>query len=105
MSVLSRWRKGLAAEAGLALPPAGSTPLPALPVVRRWKRLTPKRVVVGTVRTVLKLGTAVVIVVVVAVVAVTTAVVTYVFLPLPVNLPEERVQPEAMASTVFALDG
>ncbi|HEV7863447.1 MAG TPA: transglycosylase domain-containing protein [Acidimicrobiia bacterium] len=72
---------------------------------RRWRRLTPKRIAVGTVRSVFKLSAAVVIVVVVAVVGITTAVVTYVFLPLPVNLPEERLQPEAQASTVYALDG
>ncbi|MDQ1497351.1 MAG: penicillin-binding protein, partial [Actinomycetota bacterium] len=93
------------ANADLALPSAGSAPVPALPLARRWRRLTPKRVVVAAVKGVLGLGTAVIVVVLVAVVAVTTAVVTYVFLPLPVNLPEERIQPEAMASTVVALDG
>ena len=93
------------ANADLALPSAGSAPVPALPLARRWRRLTPKRVVVAAVKGVLGLGTAVIVVVLVAVVAVSTAVVTYVFLPLPVNLPEERIQPEAMASTVVALDG
>src|SRR5258706_7985677 len=108
MNVLSRWRKGLSANADLALPPAGAAPLPVPGIdrmPRRWRRLSPKRVVLGGVRSVFRLGVAVVIVVVVAVVAVSTAVITYVFLPLPVNLPEERPQPEAMASTVFALDG
>src|SRR5438309_3803405 len=108
MSLLSRWRKGLSANADVALPPAGSAPLPVPGIdrmPRRGRRLSPQRVVLGGIRTVLRLGTAVIIVVVVAVVAVSTAVITYVFLPLPVNLPEERPQPEAMASTVFALDG
>ena len=88
----------MSANADLALPPAGSAPVPV-------PGLDPQRIVLGGIRTVLRLGLAVIIVVVVAVVAVSTAVITYVFLPLPVNLPEERPQPEAMASTVFALDG
>jgi penicillin-binding protein 1A len=46
-----------------------------------------------------------VVVVVVGLVAGTTALATYVFMPLPVNLPEERLQPERQASTVYALDG
>jgi penicillin-binding protein 1A len=57
------------------------------------------------VRSVLKLGSAVIIVVLVALVGGATALATYVLLPLPVNLPEERLQPERQASTVFALDG
>src|ERR1043165_252248 len=109
MSVLSRWRKGLSAtNAGIALPPSGETalPVPGLErAPRRWRRLTPRRIVVGTVKSVLKLSSAVIIVVLVALVAGTTALATYVFLPLPVNLPEERIQPERQASTVFALDG
>jgi hypothetical protein len=72
---------------------------------RRWRRLTPRRVVVGTIKSVFKLSTAVVVMVLVGLVAGTTALVTYVFLPLPVDLPEERLQPERQASTVFALDG
>src|SRR5688572_10313143 len=111
MSVLSRWRKGLSAtNAGIALPPSGETALPAsgfeqVPVPGRWRRLTPRRVVVGALRSVLKLGTTVIVVVLVGLVAGTTALATYVFMPLPVNLPEERLQPERQASTVFALDG
>jgi penicillin-binding protein 1A len=54
---------------------------------------------------VLKLGGTVVVLVVVAVVAAGTAVVAYVYMPLPVNLPEERLQPERQASTVVAIDG
>jgi penicillin-binding protein 1A len=111
MSVLSRWRKGLSAtNAGIALPPSGETALP-VPVPgferapRRWRRLTPRRVVVGTVKSIFKLGSAVMVVVIVGMVAGTTALATYVFLPLPVDLPEERLQPERQASTVFALDG
>jgi penicillin-binding protein 1A len=50
-------------------------------------------------------GSAVVVMVLVGLVAGTTALVAYVFLPLPVDLPEERLQPERQASTVFALDG
>jgi penicillin-binding protein 1A len=97
-----------ATNAGIALPPSGETALPAPGLdraPRRWRRLTPRRIVVGAVRSVLKLGTTVVIVVVVGLVAGTTALATYVFMPLPVNLPEERLQPERQASTVFALDG
>src|SRR6266852_3914476 len=96
MNVLSRWRKGFSANTDLALPQAGAAPLPVPGVdriPRRWRRLTPKRVALGAVRGVFRLGTAAIIVVVVAVVAGTTALVTYVFLPLPVNLPEERLQP------------
>ncbi|HEY3240027.1 MAG TPA: transglycosylase domain-containing protein [Acidimicrobiia bacterium] len=90
------------------MPPSGETalPVPGLErAPRRWRRLTPRRIVVGAVRSVFKLGTTVVIVVLVALVAGTTALATYVFMPLPVNLPEERLQPERQASTVFALDG
>ena len=97
-----------ATNAGIALPPSGETalPVPGLErAPRRWRRLTPRRIVVGTVKSVLKLTSAVIIVVLVALVAGTTALATYVFLPLPVNLPEERIQPERQASTVFALDG
>src|SRR5437764_5175147 len=108
MNVLSRWRKGLSAtNAEVALPSAA----PALPVPgldrapRWWRRLTPKRLVLGGIRAVLKLTLTTIIVVVVTLVAAVTAVATYVFLPLPVNLPEERPQPEAQASTVYALDG
>src|SRR5918999_1812677 len=109
MSVLSRWRKWLSAtNAGIALPPSGETPLP-VPGLERAprgrRRLTPRRIVVGAVKSVLKLGTTVVVLVVVALVGGTTALATYVFMPLPVNLPEERPQPERQASTVFALDG
>jgi penicillin-binding protein 1A len=82
-----------ATNAGIALPPTGSA---------AW---TPRRVAVGAVRTVVKLGATTVIVAVVGLVAVTTAIATYVMLPLPVNLPDERLQPEAQASTVYALDG
>src|SRR4051794_15953867 len=105
MSVLSRWRKGWPANADLAMPAAGPAPLPALPAARPWRRLPPRRGGGGAARGGLKPGAAVVVVVVVAVVAADTAMITYVFLPLPVDLPEERLQPEAMASTVFALDG
>lgn len=97
-----------ATNAGIALPPSGTTALPVPGIERaprRWRRLTPRRVVVGTIKSVFKLGTAVVVVVLVGLVAGTTALVTYVFLPLPVDLPEERLQPERQASTVFALDG
>src|SRR5581483_6222026 len=89
MSVLSRWRKGLSAtSAGVALPAA-----------RRSRRIpSPTRIV-------LKLGATTVVVGVVGLAMVTTAVATYVLLPLPVNLPEERIQPERQASTVYALDG
>jgi penicillin-binding protein 1A len=37
--------------------------------------------------------------------ALVTSLATYVFLPLPVTLPEQRPQPEAQASTVYAIDG
>ena len=97
-----------ATNAGIALPPSGETALPVPGIERaprRWRRLTPRRIVVGAVKSVFKLGTAVIIVVVVGMVAATTALATYVFMPLPVNLPEERLQPERQASTVFALDG
>jgi penicillin-binding protein 1A len=107
MNVLSRWRKGFPANAEVALPPAGA-PLPVPGVERAprfWRRLTPKRLALGSIKAVLKLSLTVVIVVAVALVAATTAVATYVFLPLPVNLPEERIQPEKQASTVYALDG
>src|SRR5436305_12395120 len=94
MSVLSRWRKGLSAtNAGVALPAA------------RRRTLSPKRIALGGVRTVFKLGVTMVIVVVVGAAAVTTAIATYVLLPLPGNLPDERIQPEKQASTVYALDG
>src|SRR6266508_3677156 len=98
MSILSRWRKGISAtNAGIALPPSGETALPVpVPGIerapRRWRRLTPRRVIVGTGKSVFKLGTAVVIVVLVGLVAGTTALITYVFMPLPVNLPAERLQ-------------
>jgi penicillin-binding protein 1A len=105
MNVLSRWRKGFSATAEIALPPVAPAPLPSLPLPRRWRRLSPKRIALGAARVVLRFGTTVIVVVVIAVVAATTAVATYVFLPLPVNLPEERLQPEAMASTVLAIDG
>src|SRR5690348_7255831 len=109
MSVLSRWRKGLSAtNAGIALPPSGETalPVPGLErAPRRWRRLTPRRIAVGSVKSVLKLTSAVIIVALIGVVAGTTALATYVLMPLPVNLPEERLQPERQASTVFALDG
>ena len=87
-----------ATNAGIALPPSGETALPApglepVPVPGRWRRPTPRRIVVGAVRSVLKLGTTVVIVVLVGLIAGTTALATYVFMPLPVNLPEERLQP------------
>ena len=99
-----------ATNAGIALPPSGETALPApgleqVPVPGGWRRLTPRRVVVGTLRSIFKLSTAVVVVVVVGLVAGATALATYVFMPLPVNLPEERLQPERQASTVYALDG
>jgi penicillin-binding protein 1A len=99
-----------ATNAGIALPPSGESALPVpglepVPVPSRWRRLTPRRLVVGALRSVLKLGTTVVIVVLVGLVAAATALATYVFMPLPVNLPEERLQPERQASTVFALDG
>ena len=99
-----------ATNAGIALPPSGETALPApgleqVPVPGRWRRLTPRRIVVGALRSVLKLSTTVIILVVVGLVAASTALATYVFMPLPVNLPEERLQPERQASTVFALDG
>ena len=90
------------------MPPAGSAPLPVPgvePAPRRWRRLTPRRVALGGIKAVLKLSATMVIVVLVGLVAVTTAVITYLYLPLPVNLPEERLQPEAQASTVYALDG
>ena len=82
-----------ATNAELALPPIG------------WRHLNPKRAALGTLGAVVKLSVTTVVVVVVALVAAVTAVATYVFLPLPVNLPEERPQPAAMASTVYALDG
>jgi penicillin-binding protein 1A len=96
------------ATADLALPPDGSTvlPVPGIgPAPRRWRRLTPKRVVLGSGKIVFRLGGTVLVLVVVAVVAAGTAVVAYVYMPLPVNLPEERLQPERQASTVFAIDG
>ena len=90
------------------MPAAGSAPV-SVPGIerapRRWRRLTPKRVALGSIKTVFKLGLTTVIVVVVGLVAVTTAIATYVLLPLPVNLPEERIQPEKQASIVYALDG
>jgi len=97
-----------ATNAGIALPPSGSTALPAPGVERaprRWRRLTPRRVVVGAVKSVFRLGTAVIVVVLIGLVAGTTALITYVFMPLPVDLPEERLQPERQASMVLALDG
>jgi penicillin-binding protein 1A len=97
-----------ATNAGIALPPSGETALPVPGIDRApggRRRLTPRRMVVGAVRSVFKLGATMVIIVVVGLVAATTALATYVFMPLPVNLPEERLQPERQASTVFALDG
>ena len=97
-----------ATNAGIALPPSGSTALPAPGIERaprRWRRLTPRRVVVGTIKSVFRLGTAVVVVVLVGLVTGATALITYVFMPLPVDLPEERLQPERQASMVLALDG
>ena len=76
----------------------------ALPAARR-RTLSPKRIALGGAKAVLKLGATTVIVGVVSLAVVTTAIATYVFLPLPVNLPEERIQPERQASTVYALDG
>src|SRR5437879_13609035 len=66
MNVLSRWRKGLSANAEVALPPAGSAPLPVPGVERaprRWRRLTPRRVALGGIKAVLKLSATMVIVV------------------------------------------
>src|SRR5581483_6628777 len=112
MSVLSRGRKGLSAtNAELALPPTGPAGAAGAagvaPIADRlgWRRPTPRRVALGGLRAVLKLSATTVVVVVVALVAGVTAVATYVFLPLPVNLPNERPQPAAQASTVYALDG
>src|SRR5688572_14345735 len=108
MSVLSRWRKGLSATADLAMPSDGSRvlPVPGIgPARRRWRRLTPKRILLGGCRAVLKLGATFVVLLVVTLVAAGTAVLAYVYMPLPVNLPEERLQPERQASTVFAIDG
>ncbi|HVW32006.1 MAG TPA: transglycosylase domain-containing protein [Acidimicrobiia bacterium] len=81
------------------------SPAPPIAAPRRWRRLTPKRVAIAALRSSAKLTGAAVILAVVGMVAVGTAVVTYVFLPLPVHLPEERLQPGALASTVYALDG
>ena len=97
-----------ATNAGIALPPSGDSalPVPGLEQApRRWRRLTPRRVAVGAARSVFRLGVTAVVLVVVALVAGATAIVTYILMPLPVNLPEERLQPERQASTVFALDG
>jgi penicillin-binding protein 1A len=108
MSVLSRWRKGFPANAEIVLPSDGSTALPVPgigPTPRWWRRLTPKRVAVGGIRVIFKFGATVIVLVVVGLVAAATAVVAYVYMPLPVNLPEERLQPERQASTVFAIDG
>ena len=108
MNVLSRWRKDLSATADLALPPDGSTvlPVPGIgPAPRRGRRLTPARIALSSGKMVLRLGGTVVVLVAVAVVAAGTAVIAYVYMPLPVNLPEERLQPERQASTVFAIDG
>src|SRR3712207_8839815 len=62
LPIFSRWRKGLSAtNAGIALPPSGETalPVPGLErTPRRWRRLTPRRVIVGTVKSVFTLGTA-----------------------------------------------
>jgi penicillin-binding protein 1A len=49
--------------------------------------------------------TAVIVTPVLVVVTVATALATYVFMPLPATLPEEKSQPEARASTVYAIDG
>ena len=56
-------------------------------------------------RTVRRIVTAVFVTPVVAAAGVATALVTYVLMPLPATLPEERSTPEARASTVYAIDG
>ena len=71
----------------------GSAPPP------RW---SPWRAFKKTVR---RLVMAVFVTPLVAGVTAVTSVATYVFMPLPATLPEERSQPEARASTVYAIDG
>ncbi len=90
------------------MPSDGSTVLPVPGIGSappRSRRLTPKRIVLGGGRMILKLGVTFVVLIVMTVVAAGTAVLAYVYMPLPVNLPEERLQPERQASTVFAIDG
>ncbi|MGH9041339.1 MAG: transglycosylase domain-containing protein, partial [Acidimicrobiia bacterium] len=73
---------------------------PADPSPRR--RRSPIRFVLRTVR---RLVTAVFLTPVVVAAGVATALATYVLLPLPATLPQERAQPEAKASNVYAIDG
>ncbi|MGH9002908.1 MAG: transglycosylase domain-containing protein, partial [Acidimicrobiia bacterium] len=75
--------------------PAGETP-------PERRRRSPWRFLLRTVRRVV---TAVFLTPVVVAATVATAMATYVFMPLPATLPQERIQPEAKASTVFAIDG
>jgi penicillin-binding protein 1A len=66
------------------------------------RRRSPWRAIKRTVRRVV---TAVIVTPVLVAATVATALATYVFMPLPATLPQERAQPEARASTVYAIDG
>jgi penicillin-binding protein 1A len=79
------------------------------PVSRRPPRRRPRRLLFGFLRfswrAVVLAVTTVTVVPLLVVAALLTAVLTYILLPLPVTLPPARPQPEARASTVYAIDG
>ncbi|MGH9036526.1 MAG: transglycosylase domain-containing protein, partial [Acidimicrobiia bacterium] len=83
----------------LPRPPVTTPADPDAPPPPRW---SPWRAFKRTVRRVV---TAVFVTPVVAAVTVMTALATYVLMPLPATLPQERSQPEARDSTVYAIDG
>jgi penicillin-binding protein 1A len=91
--------KVLAPGRNLPRPPVSTPEDPASPPRPPW---SPWRAFKRLVRRVV---TAVFVTPVVVAATVATALATYVFMPLPATLPEERSQPEARASTVYAIDG
>ena len=80
-------------------PPVSTPADPPSPPRQPW---SPWRALKRLVRRVM---TAVFVTPVVAAGTVATSLATYVFMPLPATLPQERSQPEARASTVYAIDG
>ena len=78
--------------------PGGAPPTPDLP-------RPPRSLGRFLLRTVRRVVTAVFVSPVLVAATVATALATYVLMPLPATLPEERSQPEARASKVYAIDG